>query len=126
MWSPFSFEWSTGDTSQFIYVSQTGTYCVTVTNLSGCTATDCHTLYPNNVVSLNVYTLDSLDGVSAEVYVIQYDTAQGGIQRQTAAYGGRRAAAGGKVTAKRHVRLQRDIQKRALDGLRRNIEGDLA
>lgn len=32
----FSYKWNTGDTTQFSYVNQTGTYTVTVTNENGC------------------------------------------------------------------------------------------
>ncbi|MBP6185814.1 MAG: hypothetical protein KA479_12805 [Saprospiraceae bacterium] len=38
---PFSYLWSTGSTDQFLVVEKSGTYCVTITNANGCTATAC-------------------------------------------------------------------------------------
>lgn len=37
----FTYEWSTGDTSQQITVTETGTYCVTVTTAFGCVGDSC-------------------------------------------------------------------------------------
>jgi hypothetical protein len=39
--NPFTFVWSTGENSQEIMVSETGTYCVTLTDATGCSATEC-------------------------------------------------------------------------------------
>ena len=38
---PFSYQWSTLETSQSIIVSQSGTYCVTITDDLGCTSEAC-------------------------------------------------------------------------------------
>lgn len=38
---PFSFEWSTGETTEQIKVNQPGRYCVTMTDNSGCEAVAC-------------------------------------------------------------------------------------
>jgi len=39
--APYSFSWSTGETSESINVEQPGNYCLTITDASGCTADDC-------------------------------------------------------------------------------------
>ncbi len=46
--APFSYSWSTGDLTQSITVLQTGTYCVTITDDTGCEASNCITVYNNN------------------------------------------------------------------------------
>lgn len=71
------FVWSTGATTPVIIVNTSGTYCVTVTG-GGCVATDCHLYQKNNYLNVYVQTQDSLQGVVAEVYLIEYDSAQGG------------------------------------------------
>ncbi|MFK8102154.1 MAG: T9SS type A sorting domain-containing protein [Saprospiraceae bacterium] len=38
---PYTYQWSTGDTSSIILPTLTGTYCVTVTNADGCIASNC-------------------------------------------------------------------------------------
>ncbi len=40
--SPFSYTWSTGEESSEIQVSETGEYCVTIVDNSGCTSEDCY------------------------------------------------------------------------------------
>jgi|GEM_PF-3103414 len=37
----YSYDWSTGETTQTITVNASGSYCVTVTSANGCTGTDC-------------------------------------------------------------------------------------
>jgi hypothetical protein len=39
--APYTYAWNTGENTMNIYVVQSGTYCVTVTDASGCTAEDC-------------------------------------------------------------------------------------
>ena len=43
----YQFLWSTGETTPAIVPSGPGTYCVTVTHSSGCTASDCYEYDPN-------------------------------------------------------------------------------
>ncbi len=46
---PFQYQWSTGDTTSFAVVPDTGKYCVTVTDSRGCTAERCIVLpHPGN------------------------------------------------------------------------------
>ncbi len=46
--APFSYEWNTGDTGASITATTAGEYCVTVTDVNGCTGTACAvlTVYP--------------------------------------------------------------------------------
>lgn len=37
----FTYQWSNGDTTAFTYPATNGTYCVTITDATGCTSTDC-------------------------------------------------------------------------------------
>lgn len=39
--APFTYEWSTGETTAQIAVTESGLYCVTMTDASGCTAVTC-------------------------------------------------------------------------------------
>lgn len=60
--APFTYLWSNGDTSQVISVNTPGTYCVTLTDGSGCQAYDCYTFLgagQNNICGY-VYLADSL------------------------------------------------------------------
>lgn len=41
---PFGYEWSTGDTSQFLLLESGGTYCLTLTDATGCQSTGCATV----------------------------------------------------------------------------------
>ncbi|MBL7803482.1 MAG: T9SS type A sorting domain-containing protein [Saprospiraceae bacterium] len=75
-----TYEWSTGATTPTILITQPGSYCVTTTNIYGCTSSNC-LVVPQSGNYLNVYVHipDSLNGIYAEVYLIEYDTAQGGM-----------------------------------------------
>ena len=68
-----SFEWSTGQTLPFIYVSpfETTTYSVTVTDLNGCSTTESITVGtdPNPDCALIVDLKTEFDGEGYEVYV---------------------------------------------------------
>ncbi len=72
-----SYVWSTGETTASIVVTQPGVYCVTATD-GHCTATACHHwAKPNRMNVIVQYTGSA--GVTADVYLIKYDPAQGGI-----------------------------------------------
>lgn len=45
--SPFTYTWSDGSTSSTIYPNAAGTYCVTITDVTGCEATACADWNPN-------------------------------------------------------------------------------
>lgn len=81
--APFSFSWSTGETSQVINPTISGNYCVTITDNNGCVSNTCFyytsaTTY--NTISGTVYALDSLNlfQMYGTAFLIQYDTAGGG------------------------------------------------
>jgi hypothetical protein len=58
---PFSYAWSTGETTQFINVTQDGTYCVTITDALGCEASACATVvFPGCGVSVYQNSLETL------------------------------------------------------------------
>ncbi len=42
--APFTYSWSTGETTPSIVPTMSGTYCVTITSADGCTAQDCITV----------------------------------------------------------------------------------
>jgi len=62
-WGNASYTWSTGETSQYIVVTDPGLYCVTVTG-NGCVSSDCYNFtIPNNFdISGYLYLPDSLNG----------------------------------------------------------------
>jgi hypothetical protein len=76
-----SYSWNTGSNGPVLNVTEPGNYCVTTTNSEGCTASDCYNLC--SVDSAWVHVALGQDSVNfaypAEVYIIQYDTAQGGV-----------------------------------------------
>lgn len=76
-----SYNWNTGSYGPVLNVTEAGTYCVTTTNSEGCTATDCYSLCAVDSVWVHVSLgQDSSDyAYPGEVYIIQYDTAQGGV-----------------------------------------------
>ena len=65
---PYTYQWSTGATTQTISNLPSETYCVTVTDVNGCTDTSCIfvTLIPPVVLSASADTLDcfgDMDGI---------------------------------------------------------------
>ncbi|MBP6825202.1 MAG: T9SS type A sorting domain-containing protein [Saprospiraceae bacterium] len=78
-----AYAWSTGATTPSINVSGAGHYSVTVTNTAGCTVSNYYQLYPNQQFIVQVEFADTVpvgnNGIYADIYLIQYDTAQGGI-----------------------------------------------
>jgi len=77
--APFTFLWNTGEAAQTINVYEEGTYCVTVADSDGCTATACYAVQFQNQEDLIegfVFAADS-NGVAfpieGKVYLIQYE-----------------------------------------------------
>ena len=56
--APFSYLWNTGQTTQVIQPNASGTYCVTITDASGCTSSDC-------------YVYDPMGGDSCSLFLVQ-------------------------------------------------------
>lgn len=80
-----TYAWSTGETTPVIEVTEGGQYGVTVTNSAGCTVSGYRWIYESNSLVVHV-NLDNGDtsaignnGVHADIYLIEYDPAQGGI-----------------------------------------------
>lgn len=75
-----SYSWSDGSSFVVLNVDEPGEYCVTATNSVGCTSTGCYSVCGIDSAFVTVGVGDStINSYPAEVYVIQYDTAQGGI-----------------------------------------------
>jgi hypothetical protein len=76
------YQWSNGSTFVVLNVDEPGNYCVTATNSQGCTAVNCYPVCAKDSAQVTV-TLgqdsSQTGNFPAEVFVIQYDTAQGGI-----------------------------------------------
>jgi predicted nucleic acid-binding Zn-ribbon protein len=66
---PQSYEWSTGETSQIIRVTEGGIYCVTVTNQFGCRSSDCFTLLGSVAVRCNVSIVTRFSHNPDEVFL---------------------------------------------------------
>ncbi|MEM9819949.1 MAG: carboxypeptidase regulatory-like domain-containing protein [Bacteroidota bacterium] len=80
--APFSVSWNTGETSFAISPPSNDLYCVTITDATGCVASDCF-YYSNSLYySINgqVYVQDSINtpALSGTAFLIQYDTTGGG------------------------------------------------
>ena len=79
-----NYAWSTGETTPQAHATSAGYYSVTVTNTAGCTVSSYYNLYDNLA---DLYVRAELDdstgapgnGVHALIYLIEYDTAQGGM-----------------------------------------------
>lgn len=79
-----AYAWSTGETTPTAHASSAGYYTVTVTNTAGCTVSAYYRLFDNLASLLVRAELDdstafNSNGVHALIYLIEYDTAQGGI-----------------------------------------------
>ena len=62
---PFTYQWDTGDTTQVIFPTAEGEYCVTVTDADGCVATGCayyHDFNFDSCFALVFPVFDSLTG----------------------------------------------------------------
>ncbi len=46
--SPYTYIWSNGETDAIVVPQSDGTYCVTITDATGCEATDCISIFNNN------------------------------------------------------------------------------
>lgn len=53
--APYSYTWSTGDSSEFICNLAVGSYCLTVTDAQGCTVSDCYYLQSSGNCSVSIY-----------------------------------------------------------------------
>lgn len=76
---PFTYVWSTGETTESIFPAEpySGTYCVTVTDNDGCVSDACYTFPPNQNCSVEITTtVDSTGG--GLVYTL---TASGGFSQ---------------------------------------------
>jgi len=75
-----AYSWSNGNHGPVQNLNVAGTYCVTATSSVGCSATDCYEICAVDSAWVHVSIgQDSAFAFPAEVYLIQYDTAQGGI-----------------------------------------------
>jgi hypothetical protein len=52
--APFSYLWSNGSTTPLIFVNAYDEYCVTVTDASGCVASDCYWYGPDSLCSMYI------------------------------------------------------------------------
>ncbi|GAB4498741.1 MAG: hypothetical protein OHK0019_34610 [Saprospiraceae bacterium] len=79
-----SYAWSTGDNTPTTEVTESGQHGVTDTNAAGCTVSAYRWIFrANDYLGVQVILPDSLNvgnnGVHADIYLIKYDPAQGGI-----------------------------------------------
>lgn len=65
--NPVTYQWTSGDTAQGIPTNGVSTFCVTITDALGCTATDCITVNPNCTMAVALDTLTNLGGITSTV-----------------------------------------------------------
>jgi len=81
------YNWSTGETSQNIFITEAGTYCVTVTDNKGCTDTACSTVTVNGVPEFELDDVtvcedDAPAVVTAPAGFVSYLWSNGSIDEQ--------------------------------------------
>ncbi|HMQ49147.1 MAG TPA: carboxypeptidase regulatory-like domain-containing protein [Saprospiraceae bacterium] len=80
--APYSYEWSTGETTAAIFPSESGQYCVTATDSEGCSSSSCIYFWqPVDVYEIYgwVYLQDSTEDIIVEglAYLFQLDEVTG-------------------------------------------------
>lgn len=65
---PVSYQWTSGDTGQAILTNGDTSFCVTITDALGCTATDCITITPGCSLTAIIDTFANPGALSAIVY----------------------------------------------------------
>ncbi|MEZ5056212.1 MAG: T9SS type A sorting domain-containing protein [Saprospiraceae bacterium] len=76
--APFTYNWSIGETTSSVQVTSPGTYCVTVTDATGCAASSCVSIQSptNTTIRGFVYTIDStfnLPFINGYAVLYQFD-----------------------------------------------------
>ncbi len=64
---PVTYQWTSGDTSQWIQTNGVSTFCVTITDALGCTATDCISVNPNCSMAVALDTLTNPGGITPTI-----------------------------------------------------------
>lgn len=67
--APYTYLWNTGETTQFVTITDEGPYCVTITDNLGCVAENCVWGYPPFTDSCSVAILDSIVGNDTYLFV---------------------------------------------------------
>ena len=75
---PYSYQWNTGETNDFIILTQPGTYCATVTDDNGCQASDCYYYYPDSV-TCSVFIYEDTTGTAGESILVAGTPANGPV-----------------------------------------------
>jgi hypothetical protein len=85
--APFSYLWSTGETTHYIYPSSPGIYCVTTTDADGCEASSCYEVWNYDscfvyisafVTDSNVFALQAYAYTSADSWTFVWSTGETG------------------------------------------------
>lgn len=73
--APFSYVWSTGDSTKNIRVSETGSYCVRVTDRNGCVSEDCIDIEVLHRCSVSINAVPAvLDVTNVQAFTLQART----------------------------------------------------